>query len=425
MDTGVLQSTNRMCRFGRSGRVAVLLGVGFAASCGGGSSNAVTTPAVSTPVLTVVRVSLSVDTIPVGQSAAATVAGLDQNSLAIGIGSPIWSTTAPGVATVTASGIVSAVAPGRTMVIASVNGKQGEMPLTVVQIPISRVLVNPEAARVARGATLQFAATALDFSGRVLPGRIVSWASTDAATATVTSIGVVTAVAPGVATISATSEGATASADITVTSTADLVATVLVSPPVGSLIVGGSLQLAATLKDAAGNTLAGRAVTWAASVIAGANVATVSSAGLVTAVSPGRVIVQAFCEGRYGAATVTVKDDVDRSIVVTFAAPVANGLVGDTLRVVVGVNSLYPVASVIAVVGPRQRPFALIYTRAGALGNAYLWIGSIDITDLQSGPYQVIATATNNRGARGVGSTQFQRDTRVGKGGSGEAPKVK
>ena len=398
--------------------VSVLFG------CGGDSApSGATAPAA--PVLTVVRVSLSQDTLGVGQTALAMVAGLDQNGAAIGVPPPLWSTASAAVATVNATGVVTAVAPGHTTLVASVNGKQGQVPLTVIPIPVSRVLISPEEARVVRGGSVQLTATALDFSAQVLPGRVVSWSSSDVTRATVSAAGVVTAVTPGEVTIIATSEGVVTTASVTVTASPDVVASVTVGPSAPSLTVGETIQLSATLTDVAGNVLAGRAVTWSLSGTAGVNVATVSGTGLVKSLSPGTVIVEAFCEGQHGAVTIIVSDDVDKKIIVTFAVPVANALVGDTLRVVVGVNTLYPVASVVAAVGPQRRQLVLTYQRVGALGNQYLWAGNIDITDFPTGPYQVLATATDNRGGRGIGSIQVLRDTRVGKAGSSDAPKVK
>ncbi|MEP6999470.1 MAG: Ig-like domain-containing protein [bacterium] len=406
------------------GRATFAMSVSVLFGCGGdGAPSGATAPAA--PVLTVVHVALSQDTLGVGQAALAIITGLDQNGAAIGVPPPLWSTTSAAIATVSAAGVVTAVAPGHTTLVGSVNGKQGQVPLTVIPVPVSRVLISPEVARVVRGGNVQLTATALDFSAQVLSGRVVSWSSSDVTRATVSATGVVTAVTPGDVTIAATSEGVETTASVTVTALPDVVASVTVGPSAPSLTVGASIQLSATLTDVAGNTLAGRAVTWSVSGTAGLNVATVSGTGLVQALSPGTVIVEAFCEGQHGAVTIIVSDDVDAKIVVTFAAPVANGLVGDTLRVVVGVNTLYPVASVVAVVGPLRRPLALTYARIGALGNAYVWVGNIDVTDFPTGPYQVLATATDSRGGRGVGSVQFLRDTRVGKGGSSDAPKVK
>ena len=395
------------------------------AGCGGASSGGVTGAVAATPVLTTVRVSLTPDTLVVGQSMTASAAGLDQKSAVIGIGALSWSTSSPSVAIVSQNGVISAVAPGRTMVIASANGTQGERLLTVVQASISRVSITPEAARVVRGATVHLTATALDYNGRPLSDRRIDWTTSDASKATVTSTGAVTALSPGVVTIIATGEGVNASVVVTITAAVDVVASMSLSPSTGTLTVGGSLQLVATLKDAAGATLAARLVTWSVSGVSGANVATVSNTGLVAALSPGTAIVEAFSEGQHGAAAIIVGDNVDTTIVVTFAAPVANELVGDTLRVAVGVKSPYPLASVVAAVGPARKLLTLSYQRVGALGGSYLWLGSVDVTDIASGPFLVEVTATDNRTARGVASRQVLRDVTKGKGGTVTPPRQK
>jgi hypothetical protein len=80
-------------------------------------------------------------------------------------------------------------------------------------------------------------------------------------------------------------------------------ASVSVSPANASVEAGSTLQLAATLREASGEILWGRAVTWASSDPA---VATVSASGLVTGVSFGRVSVTATSEGMTGTAAITV-----------------------------------------------------------------------------------------------------------------------
>src|SRR5207245_1269205 len=59
-------------------------------------------------------------------------------------------------------------------------------------------------------------ATTKDANGNVLTGRVVTWASDNTAVATVSPAGLVTAVAPGAATITATSETKSGTAAITV-----------------------------------------------------------------------------------------------------------------------------------------------------------------------------------------------------------------
>lgn len=71
----------------------------------------------------------------------------------------------------------------------------------------------------------------------------------------------------------------------------------------GTLTVGQSTQATAVLRDAAGNVLTGRTVTWSSSNTAAA---TVSGSGIVTGIGPGVAQISAASEGRTGSATVTV-----------------------------------------------------------------------------------------------------------------------
>jgi uncharacterized protein YjdB len=81
------------------------------------------------------------------------------------------------------------------------------------------------------------------------------------------------------------------------------VASVTVAPTSASVLVGQTATLTATLKDANGNVLTGRAITWTTS---SASVASVSAAGVVTGVSAGTATITATSEGKSASATVTV-----------------------------------------------------------------------------------------------------------------------
>jgi chitinase len=81
------------------------------------------------------------------------------------------------------------------------------------------------------------------------------------------------------------------------------VASVSVELTAGTLLVGQTTQANVVLKDAAGAVLAGRAVTWSSSNTAAA---TVSAAGLVTAVGAGSSAITASSEGQSGSTPVTV-----------------------------------------------------------------------------------------------------------------------
>src|SRR3989442_9510928 len=119
--------------------------------------------------------------------------------------------------------------------------------------------------------------------------------------ATVSATGLVTGVAAGSVTITATSEGQSGTASVGVANVP--VASVVISPATAVVLVGATVQLTTTLKDAAGNVLSGRSVAWASSAPA---VATVSSTGLVTGVTAGAATITATSEGQSGTAAVTV-----------------------------------------------------------------------------------------------------------------------
>ncbi len=170
---------------------------------------------------------------------------------------------------------------------------------------VASVDVSPDSTGVVVGDTVRLTAAPKGPGGEPLTGRTVTWATDDAGIATVSSAGLVTGVAPGAATITATSEGKSGSARVTVSATATPVASVEVTPDAPTIASGATVQLTATPKDAAGQPLTGRAVTWSTGA---SDVATVSLTGLVTGVAAGTATITALSEGKQGTASVTVTD---------------------------------------------------------------------------------------------------------------------
>ena len=171
-------------------------------------------------------------------------------------------------------------------------------------VPVATVDVSPSSAIVAVGGTAQLSASLKDAGGEPLTGRTVTWTTSTSAIADVSSTGLVTGKgAGGPVTITATSEGVSGTASVTVTSTAEPVASVEVLPTSASVVVGGTVQLTATPKDAGGLPLTGRTITWGTNA---SGVATVSASGLVTGVAGGPATITATSEGKSGTASVTV-----------------------------------------------------------------------------------------------------------------------
>jgi uncharacterized protein YjdB len=73
--------------------------------------------------------------------------------------------------------------------------------------PVARVIIAPDSVALPRGQTMRLEAMVVDRSGSALDGREIRWASSDGIRVTVTSAGVVTAVAVGSSLVTATSEG--------------------------------------------------------------------------------------------------------------------------------------------------------------------------------------------------------------------------
>jgi hypothetical protein len=167
--------------------------------------------------------------------------------------------------------------------------------------PVATVVLTPQIAELGVGEALRLGAVTLDAAGAVLVDRPITWASSDSAVVGVDSTGLATALKPGPASISATSEGITGTASLTVLAVP--VASVAVQPSDALLEVGRSLQLTAEARDAAGNPLAGRAFVWSS---LNPSVATVSDDGLVEAVGIGTVGIEAEVEGVTGASVFTV-----------------------------------------------------------------------------------------------------------------------
>ena len=178
------------------------------------------------------------------------------------------------------------------------------------------VTISPAAAQLtALDATVQLTAEVRDQHGQAMAGANVSWASGNAAVATVGSAGLVTATGNGTATITASAGAASGTAEVVV---AQAVSSVDVTPPVDTLVPGETLSLAAEARDANGHAVAGQDFSWASRDTL---IAVVSADGVVTAVGTGEVEVTATTAGVTGHAALTV----------VLPAPTTVGVTPDTV----------------------------------------------------------------------------------------------
>ncbi|HYT72635.1 MAG TPA: Ig-like domain-containing protein, partial [Gemmatimonadales bacterium] len=289
------------------------------ATSGGQTGSATVTV---TPVsVASVAVSPATASVPVGQTVPLTAAPKDANGTTLSGRAVSWTSSNTSVATVDASGLVTGVAVGSATITATSEGQSGSAAVTVAAapVPVASVAVTPATASIQVGQTVPLTAAPKDANGTTLSGRAVSWTSSNTSVATVDASGLVTGVAVGSATITATSEGKSGSAAVTVTQVP--VASVTVSPATATIQVGQTVQLTATPKDASGNPLAGRVVTWASG---STSIATVNASGLVSGVAPGSATITATSEGKSGTAAITVTVVIGTTAVLVGAGDIAD-----------------------------------------------------------------------------------------------------
>ena len=218
------------------------------------------------------------------------------------VGALAWASADSTVATVSDSGRVTAVGPGTTLVTAASGAAADTLAVIVLQVPAS-VSVSPASDTVASGATVTLAAAAADSNGNAIAGTSFTWSSSDSTIAAVDTMGVVEGRVAGSARISAATGALADSAALTVTSGA--AASVSVSPAaLGLGALADTVRLAAAVYDGYGNVISGVSVAWSSSDTL---VATVDSAGLVTAVANGSAQVLAAAGSLADTAGVTVQ----------------------------------------------------------------------------------------------------------------------
>jgi uncharacterized protein YjdB len=343
---------------------------------------------VAAPTVATVSVSFAAAPITVGQTTQATALLQDANGNTLSDRAVTWSSSDSTVATVSPSGLVTAVAAGSVTIHASVEGVDGsaglsvgaaDLPVTTVPVATVSVLV---ASRLTVGQTVQATAVAKDVNGNVLTGRPVVWASLDSSVATVSSTGVVTPVSGGQAVIQATVEGQVGGTVVIVSGPA--VAVVSVQLAASSLTAGQTTQAMAVARDANGNVLTGRSVTWSS---LNTSVATVSSLGVVTAKAAGQVDISATVDGVVGSAALTV------------SAPVATVA---TVSVILGTGSLAP--------GQTTQATAVAKDANGNVltGRPVIW------TSLNSAVATVSATGLVTALASGSATIRATVDTKIG-----------
>jgi uncharacterized protein YjdB len=268
----------------------------------------------------------------IGATLQMTVVNAQGSSVSVpGLG---WRMIEANVVQVDGSGRVTAIAPGTARLVVE-TAEHADTATIEVRQDVAGITVTPSPVTLQVGTTQQMSAGLRDPNGHAITGRVVTWTSSAPNIATVTGTGLVSGVAAGGVTITASSEGISGTASLTITAgppppPPPPVASVTVSPPTASVVAGSTVQLSAMLRDAGGNVLTGRPVTWTTSAN---GVAIVSANGLVTGIAPGSATITATSEGVSGTSTITVTAAPVATVTVT-PSP-ANVAVGSTVQLAV------------------------------------------------------------------------------------------
>lgn len=210
---------------------------------------------------------------------------------------------------------VRAISAGTARVTVKVTTKDGEYSATCnvtsnkVDIDVTSITLAPSKVTIPVGSTQELMPVLTPSNATVQP--VITWTSSNPAVASVNGqTGVITALAQGTATITATtSNGLTATAEITVVSTDNYrpVESITLTPASLSapLKVGEMASFAATVAPADASE---KEVTWSS---ADESVITVSNTGVVTAVGEGTAKVIATAGGKIASCDVTVYRALD------------------------------------------------------------------------------------------------------------------
>jgi hypothetical protein len=197
-------------RLGVAGALLMACGPVSTATSGGGSD---------APVASV-ALSLSSSTISVGQTTQAMAVAKDESGNVLTGRVVTWQSASATVATISPTGLITALSTGSSRIRATSEGKSDSTNLTVTAAPpapVATVTVALGSSSTSVGQGTQATVTLKDANGATLTGRTVTWSSTTSSVASVSSTGAVTALSVGSTQITATSEGKNGSASLTVT----------------------------------------------------------------------------------------------------------------------------------------------------------------------------------------------------------------
>lgn len=257
--------------------------------------------------LTKITITPAMPSLAAGTTVQLTATGMYDDSTTKDLTADVtWASATTAAITVDATGLAHAVAIGTSEVSASLGDGAakitGTTTLTVTGALLTSIEVSPAAPSIALGLTQQLQAIGHFSDSTTQPLTTdLTWSTSAAATATVSTTGLVTSVAVGTATITAKRGALMGSTTVTVL--AATIATIDVTPTNAVVAAGKTQQFTAKAK-LTDNTITDitATATWTSSTDA----ATINAAGLATGVHAGNTVITAAAGGKTGTAPLTV-----------------------------------------------------------------------------------------------------------------------
>ncbi|MBP5390538.1 MAG: Ig domain-containing protein [Bacteroidales bacterium] len=298
-------------------------------SCGGGGDNGKPSGPITPDKVAVTSVSLSKTTadLEIGSTLqlSATVSPSNATDKSV-----TWSSSNASAATVTPTGLVTGKAEGTSNITATAGGKSATCKVTVKKpaVAVTSVELDQTDITIKVGETQTLKATVKPDNAS---DKTVAWGSSKPDIASVDNNGKVTAIKEGVASITASCGGKTASCKVTVEKAIVPVVSITLSQTSLALTEGDSETITATINpiDASDQT-----VTWSSS---NTSVAEVNS-GNISAKSPGNTVITASCGDKSATCQVTVNAKVIEVTSITLSQTSLTLTEGDSKTITATIN---------------------------------------------------------------------------------------
>ncbi len=213
-----------------------------------------------------------------------------------------WVSSDPTVLRVSEEGELNALRPGTARVRATLGDQQAEVQYQVTRVDVATVRILPRISALSVGEEVRLETHALDRLGTNLPGRVVTWHSSDSKVVAISADGLIRGTGVGTARISAAIGAGLASLDLRVSPAT--VSGIRIDPATVSLKVGDVVLLKAAVQGGKGITLPGVGVEWLSS---DPQVASVSPDGVVRGVRFGTARIAASAGGKRATVAVEVR----------------------------------------------------------------------------------------------------------------------